>query len=71
MSTSATTHGTSHWYDSRVPVFLFGSGVEPGRYAGDATPADLAPSLAAVAGVPAPPTDGRILREALKPAVVK
>jgi predicted AlkP superfamily pyrophosphatase or phosphodiesterase len=66
LSSSVTTHGTHYDYDQRVPVVLFGASVRPGRYEQSATPADLAPSLAAVAGIPIGPTDGRVLREALK-----
>jgi predicted AlkP superfamily pyrophosphatase or phosphodiesterase len=66
MSSSVTTHGTHHAYDQRVPLLLFGAGVRPGRYANDATPADIAPTLAAIAKVAIAPTDGRVLTEALK-----
>jgi hypothetical protein len=65
LSTSVTTHGTQYSYDQRVPVILFGASVRTGTYASDATPADLAPTLAAVAGVRIAPTDGRVLKEAL------
>jgi predicted AlkP superfamily pyrophosphatase or phosphodiesterase len=68
---SATTHGTLHSYDQRVPVMLYGRGVTPGRRATAATPADIAPTLAAVAGVRMENTDGRVLREALAAGVVK
>jgi predicted AlkP superfamily pyrophosphatase or phosphodiesterase len=70
-SSSATTHGTLHPYDQSVPVILFGAGVKAGVYSSPATPADLAPSLAALAGVSFPTEDGRVLREALTTAVVK
>ncbi len=60
-----TTHGTANDYDQRVPIILFGSGIKPGRYTMSATPADIAPTLAALAGVRIARTDGRILREAL------
>ena len=60
-----TTHGTANAYDQRVPIILFGSGIKPGRYTMSATPADIAPTLAALAGVSIARTDGRILREAL------
>ena len=66
LSTSTTTHGTHYQYDQRVPVLLFGASVRPGRYVGDATPADITPTLAAIAHVPIAPTDGRVLKEALK-----
>jgi len=50
-TSSATTHGTLHPYDQRVPVILYGAGVTAGLHREAATPADLAPSLAALAGV--------------------
>lgn len=66
LSTSVTTHGTQHAYDQRVPVMLFGAGVRSGHYQQAATPADLMPTLAAVAQIKIAPTDGRVLTEALK-----
>jgi arylsulfatase A-like enzyme len=51
LTTSATTHGTLYAYDQRVPVILYGPGVKKGVYESEATPADLAPSLAALANV--------------------
>jgi predicted AlkP superfamily pyrophosphatase or phosphodiesterase len=65
LSTSVTTHGTHYEYDQRVPVLLFGASVRPGRYVGAATPADLMPTLAAIAHVSIAPTDGRVLKEAV------
>jgi predicted AlkP superfamily pyrophosphatase or phosphodiesterase len=67
LSTAATTHGTLHAYDQRVPVMLFGPGVRPGRYPGTATPADIAPTLAALARVAFTAPDGRVLAEAVAP----
>ena len=49
-TSSATTHGTMHPYDQRVPVILYGAGVPAGRRPEAATPADIAPTLAALAG---------------------
>jgi predicted AlkP superfamily pyrophosphatase or phosphodiesterase len=60
-----TTHGSLHDYDQRVPIILFGAGVKPGRYTMSATPADIAPTLAALSTTSIAKTDGRILREAL------
>jgi predicted AlkP superfamily pyrophosphatase or phosphodiesterase len=60
-----TTHGTNHLYDRRVPVAFFGAGIRPGEYLGAATPADIAPTLAYLAGLTPAATDGRILVEAL------
>ena len=67
MSTTAvTTHGSQYAYDQRVPVIIFGASVRAGRYTAAATPADLMPTLAAVAKVKIAKTDGRVLREAIK-----
>ena len=65
LSTAVTTHGTLYSYDQRVPVIVFGKGVKPGRYAQDATPADLTPTLASLAQIVIAPTDGRVLKEAV------
>jgi len=65
-SSSATTHGSGHPYDARVPVILMGPGIRPGRYSQAATPADIAPTLAALCGVNLPRADGRVLEEALE-----
>jgi predicted AlkP superfamily pyrophosphatase or phosphodiesterase len=64
-STAATTHGTLYRYDQHVPVILYGPGVKAGRYEAAATPADLAPTLAALAGVTFRTEDGRVLGEAM------
>lgn len=64
-STSTTTHGTGHGYDTRVPVLLYGAGIRPGRYLQPATPLDVAPTLALLAGVTLPDAQGRVLHEAL------
>jgi len=65
-ATAVTTHGTQYPYDQRVPLILFGAGVRPGVYGGAATPADIAPSLSAIARVKIAATDGRPLRAALR-----
>jgi len=62
----AGSHGAPYDYDQRVPVILFGAGVKPGRYTRPATPADIAPTLARVAGVQMPKAEGRVLAEGLK-----
>jgi predicted AlkP superfamily pyrophosphatase or phosphodiesterase len=64
-SADATTHGTLHPYNQRVPIILYGSGVKPGVQSGPATPADVAPTLARIAAVPFEGTDGRPLVEAI------
>jgi len=60
-----TGHGTPYGYDQRVPVLLMGYGIQPGEYFGAITPADIAPTLAALCGITLAPRDGRVLREAL------
>ena len=64
-SSKGTTHGTAYGYDQRVPLVLFGAGVRPGTYDAPVTPADIAPTLARLAGVTMARTDGRPLVEAL------
>lgn len=65
LSTAATTHGTLHPYDQRVPVIFYGAGVAAGHYGGTATPADLAPTLALLARVPFTAVDGKVLPDAV------
>ena len=59
------SHGSPHAYDTRVPVILYGDGIKPGEYLAPITPADIAPTLAFLAGVTLPQPDGRVLIEAL------
>jgi predicted AlkP superfamily pyrophosphatase or phosphodiesterase len=60
-------HGTGYQYDTRVPLIISGPGVRAGEYLQPADPADLAPTLAFLAGVTLPSPDGRVLVEALSP----
>ena len=60
------THGSPYSYDTHVPLLIRGSGVAGGRYFQPATPADIAPTLAAILRIQAPSNvTGRILLEAL------
>jgi predicted AlkP superfamily pyrophosphatase or phosphodiesterase len=61
----ATTHGSANADDQRVPILLMGWGIRPGRYSQPATPADIAPTLAALCGIQMPAAEGRLLREAV------
>jgi len=63
---TGTTHGSLYPYDQRVPVILYGAGIAPGVREEPATPADLAPTVAALVGVTLPSPDGRVLSAALK-----
>jgi predicted AlkP superfamily pyrophosphatase or phosphodiesterase len=60
-----TGHGTPYYYDQRVPILLMGAGIQKGEYFGAATPADIAPTLAALCGITLSTHDGRVLSEAL------
>lgn len=64
-SSSTTTHGTGHRYDTRVPVMLYGYGIKKGEYIDQVTPIDVAPTLAFLTGVTLPDAMGRVLSEAL------
>jgi arylsulfatase A-like enzyme len=64
--TYGTTHGSPYAYDQRVPVLFMGYGIQPGEYFESATPADIAPTLAALCGVTLAPREGHVLYEALK-----
>ncbi len=62
---SGTTHGSASADDQRVPILLFGKGVKAGQYEDEASPADVAPTLAALAGISLPLAEGRPLRAAI------
>ena len=62
---NATTHGSAYPYDQQVPMILFGAGIKSGRYEQAASPADIAPTLARICGVPLATATGRVLEEAL------
>ncbi|HTS11390.1 MAG TPA: alkaline phosphatase family protein [Candidatus Limnocylindrales bacterium] len=59
-------HGSPYYYDQRVPILFMGFGIEKGIDYTPATPADIAPTLAALCGITLAPRDGRILREILR-----
>ena len=61
-----TGHGTPYYYDQHVPLLLMGWGIEHGEYFGRVTPADIAPTLAALCGVTLSSRDGRVLSQALR-----
>ncbi|MBV8137483.1 MAG: hypothetical protein JO121_17920 [Deltaproteobacteria bacterium] len=63
---TGTGHGTPYSYDQRVPILLMGFGIKPGQYFDEVTPADIAPTLAALTGVTLATREGQILRAALK-----
>ncbi len=61
------THGSPYDFDSHVPLIFYGNGVKPGRYSEFVRTVDLAPTLAAIAGVkPTERLDGVVLTQALR-----
>lgn len=61
------THGSPYSYDTHVPLIIMGAGMMPGQYMQDATPADIAPTLASILGVQSPSNAvGRILIEGVR-----
>jgi predicted AlkP superfamily pyrophosphatase or phosphodiesterase len=62
-SSSNTTHGSPHRYDTNVPILLYGpKWFKPGRQDARVEVVDIAPTLARVLGVPAPSAaEGRLL----------
>ena len=65
-ATFATTHGTNHEYDTHVPLILFGGGLNAAHVATKVTPADIAPTLARLAGVKLSKAEGHALSEAVR-----
>ena len=61
-----TGHGVPYNYDQHVPVLLMGFGIQPGQYFQPITPADIAPTFAALCGITLVSRDGHVLAEALK-----
>ena len=66
--TYGSMHGSPYYYDQRVPVLFMGFGIRPGEYYNAVTPADIAPTLAALCGITLAPRDGHVLGEALSAA---
>jgi predicted AlkP superfamily pyrophosphatase or phosphodiesterase len=63
---NVASHGSPYDYDSQVPMLFYGPGVRAGRYGAFVRTVDLAPTLAALAGVkPTERLDGVVLGDAL------
>jgi len=60
-SGEAIHHSTGQDYNQHVPLVFLGGGIAPGRYDVAVSPIDIAPTLAALAGVTMPTADGRVL----------
>ena len=65
ISDAGTNHGTPYDYDMRVPLALIGSRVVAGRHGSASSIIDVAPTLAALAGITMPRAQGRVLAEAI------
>ncbi len=61
-----TGHGVPYNYDQHVPILLMGFGIQHGQYFQPVTPADIAPTFAALCGITLASRDGHVLAEALK-----
>ena len=65
--TIVATHGSPYDYDTHVPIMFYGPWFRPGKYSEFVRTVDIAPTLAAIAGVkPSERVDGVVLRRALK-----
>jgi len=62
----AAMHGSPYAYDTHVPVLIAGAGIRPSVVHRRISPVDIAPTLAAIAGIPVPSASvGTVLTEAL------
>jgi len=62
---TGTGHGSPYYYDQRVPILMMGKDINRGEFYGDVTPADIAPTLAALCGITLSTRDGHVLAQAL------
>ena len=59
---TGTTHGSPYWYDRQVPFILLGAGIDSGSSDRAVYTVDMAPTLAALAGIRTPDDlDGRVV----------
>jgi len=64
--TEGTNSGSPYSYDAQVPLIVYGATVKAGRYGETCSPADIAPTIAALLGICTPPmSEGRVLSEAM------
>ena len=67
MNSQPRTLRAPYDYDSNVPIIFYGPEFKPGRYADFVRTVDIAPTLAAAAGVkPSEKLDGVVLTKAMK-----
>jgi arylsulfatase A-like enzyme len=61
-----TSHGSPYACDQQVPLIIAGGPIMPGKYATEASPADIAPTICSILNLTLPPLcEGRVLHEAL------
>jgi predicted AlkP superfamily pyrophosphatase or phosphodiesterase len=66
-SSTGTSHGTPYRYDTHVPILFWGIGVKAQQVVRVVHTVDIAPTIAKVLGIGAPPTvDGKSLKEIVK-----
>jgi len=61
-----TSHSSPYNYDQHVPILFMGFGIRHGEYFDAVTPADVAPTLAALCGITLATRDGHPLAQALE-----
>jgi predicted AlkP superfamily pyrophosphatase or phosphodiesterase len=63
---SGTGHGSPYSYDSQVPMIFSGPGIATGTFSRSSSPADIAPTIAAILQISQPSlVEGRVLNEAM------
>ncbi|HEU5453629.1 MAG TPA: alkaline phosphatase family protein [Terriglobales bacterium] len=66
---TGTTHGSPYFYDTHVPLALYGVPFQPGVYRQQAQPIDMVKTFSSLLGINAPSrAAGRVLTEALSRA---
>jgi hypothetical protein len=64
---TGTSHGTSYYYDTHIPVAFYGVPFEPGTYRTHCEPVDMVTTLSSLLGINAPSKAvGRVLSEGLR-----
>jgi predicted AlkP superfamily pyrophosphatase or phosphodiesterase len=61
------THGSSYAYDTHVPLLWMGKNIKPGRYYGNVSVSDIAPTLAAMLQIMEPSaTTGKVIERVME-----
>jgi predicted AlkP superfamily pyrophosphatase or phosphodiesterase len=63
---TGTANGSPYTYDTHVPLMLYGTGINGGRYLGAVSPADIAPTISGMLGIESPSlSEGQALTPAI------